>query len=147
MESHDDVGVHMTGDEFDRYLERAEMILASADSHRARLHLYRAGLIGIAAFTGIMVAALVVVRQNPLAGGSRLLVVLASGAAASYALNKWLVAPTARLCKRDEGAMVGIVTVLRDIAPHLVKYERWDADRRQVAMERLERFPVGARKI
>ena len=43
--------------------------------------------------------------------------------------------------------MVAVITVLRDAEPFLADNERWDYVRRQVAIRRLERFPVGRREI
>lgn len=147
MASPDEGGVRLTGEQFDRYLDWAEAMLASADRHRARLQSYRALLIGVGAVAALAVAALVVARQNPLAAAGRFVLVLAAAAAAGSAISKWLVSPTAHLYERDEDAVVGAITVLRDVAPHMIKNQRWDPDRAQVTMERLQRFPVGRRKL
>jgi hypothetical protein len=94
-----------------------------------------------------VVAGLVVVGQNPVAGAVRLLLIVAGAAAAGFAVNTWLVAPARNLYHRDDDALVGIVTVLRDVVPHLMKREGWETDRIEVTMQRLERFPVGPRKL
>lgn len=127
-----------TGDDFDQALGVAEQLLAGVDRGRHRvgearilqvLILLTGAVVGLATlFMPVVAVAAVVAALLGLVAGHILLVV-----------------PLGARVLRDERAMVEIITVLRELHPHLAERESWSAVRDRFARERISRFPVAER--
>ena len=136
-----------TGYLFDRYLDRAEYLLAEADAQRQSLRRYRASVVWLTCVGAVAAVCLATVVPGTAARVVCLVVVVSATALAVISIRTALRPAAARAFLRDEDAMVEVVTVLRDTAVLLADKEHWDEERRRIARARLERFPVGRRAI
>lgn len=133
-----------SGADFDEALQVAERLLAGVDNGRHRVGVARVmqallflvstlAVVAAAIFSTIAVTALVAIA------------VWIAACLAFVATHALLVAPLAARVLRDERAMIEIITVLRELHPHLAEREGWSSIRDRFARERISRFPIAER--
>jgi hypothetical protein len=130
------------GVEFDGYLRRAEELLVRLDEARARARTYQAASQLLPGTVAAVMATVVVAfpSVNLLLAG---VVATATALAGAIATSRRLHVPWRLQARRDEEAMVEIVTLLRDLAPVLAEEEGWTVVRRRITEARISRFPIG----
>jgi hypothetical protein len=132
-----------TGEEFDRSLAWAEMLLARIEHTHERLALIR--LLGVTAATGTVFVGIVVMTLTSTSGfalASTTLVAVLLIIALQFLVRFWLTVPLQRMLRRDEEAVVERTEVLRQFLSFLEKQEQWGHVRRDLAHARLARFPI-----
>lgn len=136
----------LTGDLFDRYLERAEMLLQVASQRLDRWRHFRA--LGMVLATVVFLTTFLSVADGPFGLIPVLSKTLAGGLGMTIlalVLKRLLLEPQLRQVHHDEAAMITAITLLRDLEPELAERERWDYVRRQITEARIARFPIGPR--
>ncbi|WP_163509491.1 hypothetical protein [Fodinicola acaciae] len=128
-----------SGADFDEALQVAERLLAGVDHGR-----HRVGVARVLQTLVLLIGILAVVSLTPVSLTYAVLTGLAA-LLAFLAAHLLLVRPLGARVLRDERAMIEIITVLRELHPHLAEREGWSSLRDRFARERISRFPIAER--
>ncbi|GAA1659113.1 hypothetical protein GCM10009765_05580 [Fodinicola feengrottensis] len=129
-----------TGDDFDQALRVAEQLLSGVDRGR-----HRVGEARMLQILVLLAGAVIAVAAAVLSSPTVAIIAVVAAILGLLAGHILLVVPLGARVLRDERAMVEIITVLRELHPHVAEREAWSAVRDRFARERISRFPVAER--